>query len=220
MGCWPALHAQHCTEGEHERRAADATWPEPAVLRSPDDEIDLDEIGPLCTVADLYADSTIDPLIAEMVYTFYRSMSLEPYRAFAATTILSGNVSARAQAQPAAAPVKVGTSATSFEQFYDREMPRLVALAQALAGPAVAGTGQTLKMTNTLANVGVGKAGNWSYHIYLSPDPVITTNDTFVTMKGDFVDFPAATTITISTKIWPFKSMKCRASATASGRPT
>jgi len=42
------------------------------------------------------------------------------------------------QAQPAAAPVKVGTSATSFEQFYDREMPRLVALAQALAGPAVA----------------------------------------------------------------------------------
>ncbi len=37
-----------------------------------------------------------------------------------------------------AAPVTVGASATSFELFYDREMPRLVALAQALAGAAVA----------------------------------------------------------------------------------
>ena len=37
------------------------------------------------------------------------------------------------RSQPAA-PVTVGASATSFESFYDREMPRLVALAQALAG--------------------------------------------------------------------------------------
>ena len=42
------------------------------------------------------------------------------------------------QGQSVAAPAKAAASSTSFELFYDREMPRLVALAQALAGSAVA----------------------------------------------------------------------------------
>jgi Uma2 family endonuclease len=44
------------------RRAADGTWPDqPVVLRSVDDEIVIDEIGRVCIVGDLYADTTIDP---------------------------------------------------------------------------------------------------------------------------------------------------------------
>jgi Uma2 family endonuclease len=44
------------------RRAADGTWPAQAeVLRSVDDEIVLADLGRVCTVGDLYADTSIDP---------------------------------------------------------------------------------------------------------------------------------------------------------------
>ncbi len=63
-------------------------------------------------------------------------------------------------------------------------------------GPAAAATSQSVTLTNVMANTGVGAAGNWSYRIYLSPDPVITTNDRVLTTQGAFVNFPAQTAIT------------------------
>ena len=44
------------------QRVADGAWPaEPKVLRSVEDEIVIGEIGRVCTVGDLYADTLIDP---------------------------------------------------------------------------------------------------------------------------------------------------------------
>jgi Uma2 family endonuclease len=59
---WILIVEQNHLEVKIHRRAADGTWPAlPAVLRSPDDEIVLDDIGRVCSVGELYADTNIDP---------------------------------------------------------------------------------------------------------------------------------------------------------------
>ena len=65
-----------------------------------------------------------------------------------------------------------------------------------ITGPNRAGPGQPFTLMETLANIGIGDAGNWSYRIYLSTNAAVTTNDTVLTTLGTFTSFPALTTLT------------------------
>lgn len=62
--------------------------------------------------------------------------------------------------------------------------------------PSIAGTDQTLILTNVLANIGVGSALSWKYRVYLSTNATTAaTNGTILTTQGNF-DIAAQTAIT------------------------
>ncbi|MEI6564585.1 MAG: CARDB domain-containing protein [bacterium] len=67
----------------------------------------------------------------------------------------------------------------------------------AIGYPSVAGTAQTLILTNVLANIGVGAAGNWKFRVYLSTNATsAATNGIVLTTQGAFVDIAAQTAVT------------------------
>lgn len=82
-------------------------------------------------------------------------------------------------------------SSAPFTVYYGPDLTVL-----SVIGPTAAGTGQMLTLTNILANVGVGAAGNWRYRIYLSTNSTITTNSAILTTQGVYNDFPPQTSMT------------------------
>jgi len=67
---------------------------------------------------------------------------------------------------------------------------------QAIGSPAVAGTAQTVTLTNILANIGVGAVASWNYRIYLATNAATPTNGLVLTTQGNFIGFAAQTTVT------------------------
>ena len=78
----------------------------------------------------------------------------------------------------------------------------------AVSGPATAGTGGAITLTNSVQNVGMGDPGSTTVGLYLSTDAVITTNDLRLTTRGVSGPDPgqissAATTVTIPLSLTP-----------------